>query len=120
MDWYNKNKEQNGTKKHEEKKRTEIKEPTIQKVTVSQRLLADTESSARKKVEPKNKVGPEHPLLQHSEHRFEAQYPVRKPDEDDDSGIVLAKPAIAQKKSVFTIAYDDMHTSQLRADSSTP
>lgn len=121
MDWYNKNKDQNSSKKYAEKKRAEKKEPTVSKVTVSQRLLADTESSARKKIEPKNKVGPEHPLLQHSEHRFEAQYPsVRKPDEDDDSGIVLAKPAIAQKKSVFTIAYDDMHTSQLRPDSSTP
>lgn len=120
MDWYNKNKAQSSSKRQEEKKHAENKEPVALKLAVSQRLLADTESSARKKVQPKNKVGPEHPLLQHSEHRFEAQYPVRKPEEDDDSGIVLAKPAIAQKKSVFTIAYDDMHTSQLRADSSTP
>lgn len=120
MDWYNKKKEQASARKQEEQKRIEKKEPVVPKVTVSKRLMADTESSARKKVEPKNKVGPEHPLLQHSEHRFEAQYPNRKLDEDDDSGIVLAKPAIAQKKSVFTIAYDDMHTSQIRPDSSTP
>lgn len=84
--------------------------------------IAPTSLTATRKtvVEPKLKAGPEHPLLQHSEHRFEAQYPLRRPDEDADSGIVLAKPPIAQKKSVFTIAYDDMHTSQLRPDSSTP
>lgn len=116
MDWYNKNKDSK-SKKDSEKGQVE---PVVSKMAVSQRLLADTESSARKKVQSKVKVGPEHPLLQHSEHRFEAQYPIRRPEEDNDSGIVLTKPAIAQKKSVFTIAYNDMHTSQLRPESSTP
>lgn len=111
MDWYKRSRE--ATQKSKSK---EAKEPILPK------SLTETESTnARKKVvEPTNKAGPEHPLLQHSEHRFEAQYPLRRPDEDADSGIALAKPPIAQKKSVFTIAYDDMHTSQLRPDSSTP
>ncbi|KRT79545.1 Cadherin, partial [Oryctes borbonicus] len=63
--------------------------------------------------------GPVHALIQHSEHRFEGYLP-RKPDDDVDSGIVLTRPAMAQKKSVFTIAYDDMHTRQIRQDSATP
>lgn len=108
MDWYNKNNSRDDTRK----KSLETKEPVVPK----------TQPSTKKPVVEPNKIkaGPEHPLLQHSEHRFEAQYPLRRTDEDADSGIVLAKPAIAQKKSVFTIAYDDMHTSQLRPDSSTP
>lgn len=119
MDWYYKAQDSAKAKREEAKKLAEATKEAP-KVAISQRLLADTESSARKKVAPKNKVGPEHPLLQHSEHRFEAQYPIRRQEEDDDSGIVLTKPPIAQKKSVFTIAYDDMHTSQLRPESSTP
>lgn len=108
MDWYKKGR---GEVK---KKEAEVKEPIVPK------SLIGTETGVKKSVvEHKNKAGPEHPLLQHSEHRFEAQYPLRRPDEDTDSGIVLQKPPIAQKKSVFTIAYDDMHTSQLRPDSST-
>ncbi|GJQ83212.1 hypothetical protein Trydic_g18236 [Trypoxylus dichotomus] len=63
--------------------------------------------------------GPVHPLIQHSEHRFEVNYP-RKPDDDVDSGIVLTRPAMTQKKSVFTIAYNDMHTTQIRQNSATP
>lgn len=115
MDWYRKNKDAAKKRAADENKTKEIKEPVLPK------SLTDGESKLRKKaVEPLNKAGPEHPLLQHSEHRFEAQYPLRRPDEDADSGIALAKPPIAQKKSVFTIAYDDMHTSQLRPDSSTP
>lgn len=38
-------------------------------------------------------------------------------DGDDDSGIALARPPIADKKSVFTIAYNDMQTKQIRPDS---
>lgn len=110
---------------------------------VSKRLLSDTKASLAKKVESaqretnandsiveidndtsiiinsnndnnnKNVTRPEHPLLQHSERRFEIPY------EDNDSGIALTRPSIAQKKSVFTIAYTDMKTNQLRPESST-
>ncbi|XP_074033312.1 cadherin 86C [Leptinotarsa decemlineata] len=139
MEWYNKKpvvervttKKSTGTKKKEkpnekdDSKSTDAK-PTGVKPAVSSRLLMDTESSARKKVETKKTaLGPEHPLVQHSERRFEVQYPpvqdqqVRRPEEDNDSGIALTRPPMAQKKSVFTIAYDDMHTNQLRTDSIT-
>ncbi|KAG5888517.1 hypothetical protein JTB14_009569 [Gonioctena quinquepunctata] len=133
MEWYQKkavsetgsSKNSKDTAKKEKPNKKESK-PVGVKPGVSSRLLMETESSARKKVEnKKNVVGPEHPLLQHSEHRFEAKYPsvqnqpVRRPEEDNDSGIALTRPPIAQKKSVFTIAYNDMHTNQLRADSTT-
>ncbi|GLV43635.1 Cadherin 86C [Carabus blaptoides fortunei] len=49
-------------------------------------------------------------------------------EEDYDSGIAMAslvhdakkRNQITEKKSIFTIAYDDMHTKQLRPDSTTP
>lgn len=84
-------------------------------------LLADAQTgTGNGNIDPENQLnvgGPDHPLLQHSERRFEIAYP-RKPEEDGDSGIALTRPPIAQKKSVFTIAYDDMHTKQLRPESS--
>lgn len=59
------------------------------------------------------------------------QQPILKPprvEEDYDSGIAMAslvndakkRNQITEKKSIFTIAYDDMHTKQLRPDSTTP
>ncbi|XP_063907032.1 cadherin-86C [Zophobas morio] len=129
MEWYKKQpkgSKSDDTKSSKGKIRKTSKEKEVKESAkkVSSRLLQDTESSSRKKVEPKKNVpGPEHPLLQHSEHRFEVQYPkTKKPDEDKDtdSGIALARLPKAQKKSVFTIAYDDMHTSQLRPDSTSP
>lgn len=49
-------------------------------------------------------------------------------EEDYDSGIamtslvhdVMKRNQITEKKSIFTIAYDDIHTKQLRPDSTTP
>ncbi|RZC32406.1 hypothetical protein BDFB_001792 [Asbolus verrucosus] len=134
MEWYNKNsknpptkpvEDSSTSKKSKSTDNADAREDTIVKETVkkiSNRLTQDTESSSRKKVDPKKPaVGPEHPLVQHSERRFEAQYPTaRKPEEDTDSGIALTRLPIAQKKSVFTIAYDDMHTSQLRPESRSP
>ncbi|XP_044262024.1 cadherin-86C [Tribolium madens] len=122
MEWYNKNSKTTTSKdtasvkseKPPSKEDKLIKE-TVRKVT--NRLMQDTESSSRKKVDSKKApTGPEHPLLQHSEHRFEVRYPtVRKAedDKDTDSGIALTRLPIAQKKSIFTIAYDDMHTKQI-------
>lgn len=122
MEWYNKNTKTSTSKdtastkseKPPTKEDKLIKE-TVRKVT--SRLMQDTESSSRKKVDSKKaSTGPEHPLLQHSEHRYEVQYPIVRKVEDDkdtDSGIALTRLPIAQKKSVFTIAYDDMQTKQL-------
>ncbi|XP_057668019.1 cadherin-86C [Diorhabda carinulata] len=124
MDWYkkpqntdNSNKE---TQKTNKKQKSSSKKPAKgTKPSVSSRLLLDTESSRNKKIDNKKEAaGPDHPLLQHSEYRYEAPY-TKKPEEDNDSGIALTKPPITQKKSVFTIAYDDVHTNQLRADSTT-
>lgn len=131
MEWYSKNNKPKENVKKKTKEPTQS-EPAVEKISkelekekieakISQRLLKDTESSARKKQAKKKKpLGPEHPLLQHSEHRFEAQYP-RRSEDDADSGIAMTRPAIAQKKSVFTIAYNDMHTSQIHDNpTSTP
>ncbi|CAH1114164.1 unnamed protein product [Psylliodes chrysocephalus] len=146
MDWYKKNEDPKADKR--DPPESSIKERTTNKKDaksngvkqqVNSRLLLDTESSSRKKVDSKKaSFGPDHPLLQHSEYRYEAPYPSnqnqnqntnqnqnqnqnqnKKPDEDNDSGIALSKPPIAQKKSVFTIAYNDIRTKQLRADSTT-
>ncbi|EEZ97721.1 cadherin-86C [Tribolium castaneum] len=124
MEWYNKSSKtttsKDTTSVKSEKPPTKedklIKE-TVRKVT--SRLMQDTESSSKKKVDSKKRpTGPEHPLLQHSEHRFEVRYPRKvEDDKDTDSGIALTRLPIAQKKSIFTIAYDDMHTKQLVAQS---
>lgn len=147
MEWYDKNKSmetsrRNGRKKSKQEdkmqKESADKRSTATKNVskVSKRLLSDTQASLAKKVESAQKevdasaevavqidngsivnntnvTRPEHPLLQHSERRFEIPY------EDNDSGIALTRPSIAQKKSVFTIAYTDMKTNQLRPESST-
>lgn len=129
MEWYNKNKSKNAPKTNKPSGETNendlVKETNAAKETIKtisgSRLMKDTESSARKKVVVKKPgAGPEHPLLQHSERRFEVPYqPTNRTDEDADSGIALTKPSMAQKKSVFTIAYNDMHTSQIK-DVTTP
>lgn len=123
MEWYNKNQPKAIDKieaKPNDTKPTETKSKRTKNQKTSSRLMQETESSSKKKVNKKAALGPEHPLLQHSEHRFEVQYPTRKPEEDTDSGIALTRLPIAQKKSVFTIAYDDMHTKQLRPESHSP
>ncbi|KAL1491790.1 hypothetical protein ABEB36_012334 [Hypothenemus hampei] len=123
MEWYDKTKR--------DPKKTVIKQPNIVKSdnkteikivepVIQSRLFKETVSSSNKKtdIKKRNIIGPEHPLLQHSEHRYEIQYPKRRFEEDADSGIVLAKPEMAQKKSIFTIAYNDIHTKQLIPNSS--
>ncbi|XP_017777051.1 PREDICTED: cadherin-86C-like, partial [Nicrophorus vespilloides] len=82
---------------------------------VSKRQLSATQP-AQRNVELPIGNGPEHPLIQHSKNRFEV---VGLPNEDGDSGIALTRPTMAQKKSVFTIAYDDMQTRQLPESVST-
>ncbi|KAL3279371.1 hypothetical protein HHI36_016881 [Cryptolaemus montrouzieri] len=122
MAWYKENQAKNNLKKNNadpvisesvNKNKSRLTEKEKIEAKVPNRLLKETESSARRKQLKKNPaIGPEHPLLQHSEHRFEPQY-IRRPDEDADSGIAMPRPPMAQKKSVFTIAYNDMHTSQI-------
>lgn len=126
MDWYDKHKQESTNRKKSLK--SEEMDPVRENNAAKESLKTLTgtkstqpETSSRKADIQRSSVGPEHPLLQHSEHRFEAHYPpVRRPEEDNDSGIALTRPPKAQKKSVFTIAYDDMHTSQLRPDSTSP
>ncbi|CAG9769646.1 unnamed protein product [Ceutorhynchus assimilis] len=121
MEWYNK--KASSEKQDQDRKKSDgsIDGEKVTKPILESRLFKETVASSNKKSEAANKknpIGPDHPLLQHSEHRFEAQYPKKRPEEDADSGIVLTKPEMAQKKSVFTIAYNDIHTSQLRPNSS--
>ncbi|XP_030752142.1 cadherin-86C [Sitophilus oryzae] len=121
MEWYTKNKDstQKAPKGERRKSETTLEGEKLKQPVVESRLFKETVSSSNKKADSSKKsIGPEHPLLQHSEHRFEVRYPKKRAEEDADSGIVLSKPEMAQKKSVFTIAYNDMHTRQLRPDSS--
>ncbi|XP_066139053.1 cadherin-86C [Euwallacea fornicatus] len=124
MEWYNKKKQSSESQEQASTRRKSDASLNVEKVgknTVNTRLCKETVASSSKKVDntgKKQTTGPDHPLLQHSEYRYEIQYPKKRPEEDADSGIVLTKPEMAQKKSIFTIAYNDMHTQQLRPDSS--
>lgn len=90
--------------------------------------------------------GSNHSLTQHSEYRYEHPSSIPQnqtnlttgdgkvkgmPEDDQDSGIAMTsmilqnlttgkRNPIAEKKSVFTIAYDDMRIKQLRSDSNSP
>lgn len=114
MEWYKK-------PDFDKRKKSEDVISTTSSITVGRKILGEEQTQA-KRVESKSSNatnGPEHPLIQHSEHRFEAVIP-RRTEDDVDSGIALTRPAMAQKKSVFTIAYDDMQTRQIRQNSATP
>ncbi|KAF5298261.1 hypothetical protein FQR65_LT09772 [Abscondita terminalis] len=86
----------------------------------NQKKLATVSSDASSQIS--NNQGPEHRLIQHSEHRFEPSIGGRRIEDDADSGIALVKPPMAEKKSVFSIAYADIQrqTRQLRPESGTP
>lgn len=115
MEWYTK-----GNSKFRKSEDTTVSSATSRaSVTVTKKNATGTQSQGKTNDNKSVTNGPVHPLIQHSEHRFET-FLVRKPDDDVDSGIVLTRPAMAQKKSVFTIAYDDMQTTQIRQNSATP
>ncbi|KAI4458914.1 fat atypical cadherin-related [Holotrichia oblita] len=115
MEWYTK-----GNSKFRKSEDTTVSSATSRaSVNVTKKNVTGTQSQGKSNENKNVTNGPVHPLIQHSEHRFE-NFVSRKPDDDVDSGIVLTRPVMAQKKSVFTIAYDDMHTSQIRQDSATP
>lgn len=136
MEWYNKSQNNSEPPKRKSSLKTETKlqrseekkvviKPTTSKVskkvaneTTNIEIAELQPSKQPEKTDSSNVSGVEHRLVQHSERRFET-YPARRPEEDTDSGIALTRPAIAQKKSVFTIAYADMRTNQLRPESST-
>ncbi|XP_018332036.1 cadherin-86C-like [Agrilus planipennis] len=112
MEWYNKSKRPGITRnKEEDSKSVKVVDPLLKQAKpkggISESSGTSSSKSSRKQ---------RHPLIQHSEHRFEP----RRNDEDVDSGIVLAKPPITQRKSIFSIAYEDIGTKQLLPDSSTP
>ncbi|KAK4881518.1 hypothetical protein RN001_004837 [Aquatica leii] len=126
MEWY--------TKMHHNSAKSQNKEETIPPKPgtsgVSSRQVA-MEAKSQKKLAAvtsdvsnhiSNHQGPEHRLIQHSAHRFEPHFGTRRADDDADSGIALVKPPMAEKKSVFSIAYADIQrqTRQLRPESSTP
>lgn len=126
MEWYNKSQNTDAPKRKSTLKtdskiqRSEEKKVVIQPSKATKKVETQPESQMAKteNIEGASVSGPNHPLVQHSERRFEA-YPARRPEEDNDSGIALTRPTMAQKKSVFTIAYADMRTNQLRPESST-
>lgn len=80
MEWYTKSKP-SGTK--EERRKSDASKQDVEmekggKSAVESRLFKETVSSSNKKVETSKKpnLGPDHPLLQHSEHRYLNTYPV--------------------------------------------
>lgn len=104
MEWYNskqKNSKQNSASTSEERK--------VERTT--KELLAVKKTYPG---EQNNQSMYYFPEEHTSENKFERH---AKEADDNDSGIVLSKPQIANKKSVFTIAYDGMQTKQIRPSS---
>ncbi|KAF5305560.1 hypothetical protein FQA39_LY01651 [Lamprigera yunnana] len=88
-----------------------------EKKNQKQKGVTSSEVSSQSSV----KNAPDNRLIQHSEYRFEPMAK-RRSEDDADSGIALIRPKIAEKKSVFSIAYADIQrqTRQLRPESGTP
>lgn len=146
MQWYfdqqtdSKKKSESAKSKSKTKSRTDS---SLERQSHVQKKPAIETQSA--KAVPSNQ-GSNHSLTQHSEYRYEHPSSIPQnqnnltvsdgktkgmPEDDQDSGIAMTsmilqnlttakRNPIAEKKSVFTIAYDDMRIKQLRSDSNSP
>ena len=138
MEWYKTKREERDRRKEEEK--AEKKEKQKKKHKPNQSIMTDTKVA---KNSEKEKRGP---LTENRSQRKIGKIDVDKEleraeeqilkvtvlDDDIDSGIAMSSmlmggggrkkrnQQLLEKKSVFTIAYDDMQTKQLRPDSSSP
>lgn len=74
MEWYTKNKPGPDKQDKSDRRKSDaaLDGEKITKPVVESRLFKETVSSSNKKVDSSKKtsVGPDHPLLQHSEHRY--------------------------------------------------
>jgi hypothetical protein len=138
MEWYKTKREERERKKEEEKE--EQKDKQKKKHKTNQNNLTD------KKAAKNSEKGKRGPLTENRGQRKVQEVEVDKEmeraeeqilkvtvfDDDMDSGIAMSSMVMGgggrkkrsqhllEKKSVFTIAYDDMQTKQLRPDSSSP
>lgn len=124
MDWYKKTTiEQAGpsTEKITRKKQAP-RTKSVPSTFASKNVVANVELAKKENIDSAKSVNERNrkPLIQHSMHRFENPSLVRRFEDDVDSGIALARPPMAEKKSVFSIAYADIQrqTRQLRPESS--
>jgi len=137
MEWYKTKREERDRKKEEEN--AEKKEKQKKKHKLNQSIMTDTNVA---KNSEKEKRGPltenrgqrkiEVDVDKELERAEEQILKVTVLDDDIDSGIAMSSMVMGgggrkkrnqqllEKKSVFTIAYDDMQTKQLRPDSSSP
>jgi hypothetical protein len=138
MEWYKTKREERERKKQEEKE--EQKDKQKKKHKPNQNNLTDTKAAKN------SEKGKRRPLTENRGQRKVEEVDVDKEleraeeqilkvtvlDDDMDSGIAMSSMVMGgggrkkrnqqllEKKSVFTIAYDDMQTKQLRPDSSSP
>jgi len=138
MEWYKTKREERERKKEEEK--AEKKEKQKKKHKPNQSIMTDkkvAKNSEKEKRGPlteirgQRKIG-EVDVDKELERAEEQILKVTVLDDDIDSGIAMSSMVMGgggrkkrnqqllEKKSVFTIAYDDMQTKQLRPDSSSP
>jgi hypothetical protein len=138
MEWYKTKREERDRRKEEEK--AEKKEKQKKKHKPNQSIMTDTKVAKNSEKEKRGllteirgqrKIG-EVDVDKELERAEEQILKVTVLDDDIDSGIAMSSMVMGgggrkkrnqqllEKKSVFTIAYDDMQTKQLRPDSSSP
>lgn len=138
MEWYKTKREERERRKQEQKE--EKKEKQMKKYKPNQNVMTDkkgTKNSERVKKgslsenRSQRKIG-EVDVDKELERAEEQILKVTVLDDDMDSGIAMSSMVMGggarkkrnqqllEKKSVFTIAYDDMQTKQIRPDSSSP
>lgn len=124
MDWYKKKTiDESGQSKEKRTRKKQVpRNKSVPSTSASKNVVANIELVKKENIDSTKSVNERNrkPLIQHSRHRFENQLPVRRSEDDVDSGIALARPPMAEKKSVFSIAYADIQrqTKQLRPESS--
>jgi hypothetical protein len=138
MEWYKTKKEERERKKKEEEEKKKEKQRKKQKPGQNSRVDSKvTKKGENEKEEPLTKGrGVRKTVDEDADKEIgKAEEQILKVtvfDDDMDSGIAMSSmlmgggakrrrnQQLLEKKSVFTIAYDDMHTKQLRPESSSP
>ncbi|KAK5650802.1 hypothetical protein RI129_001831 [Pyrocoelia pectoralis] len=122
MEWYEKMQQSNNAKQLEKEKpgTSGVSSRQVAMEAKNQKKLNASSSETSSQIS--SKKGQAHRLTQHSANRFEPPPSSTRREDDADSGIALVRPPMAEKKSVFSIAYEDIQrqTRQLRPESGTP
>ncbi|PSN44130.1 hypothetical protein C0J52_13840 [Blattella germanica] len=134
MEWYKTKREERERRKKEEEESKKDKQK--KKLKASRLSMTDSKSAKNRENEKRGSLSEDGATAR---REAEVQKELDKADEqvlkvtvfddDMDSGIAMSsmllgnkkkRSQLLEKKSVFTIAYDDMQTKQLRPDSSSP